>query len=388
MYKLKNLIEKNKILRYGLYGLLFIILAVAVSFCAIWIKYKVMDFEALNAEPSHVEYSGYYNSLNYKHQLMYDSIVDAAKGLLNETEVLNYSYEMEDFQHIIQCIRADRVELFYVNFNELVLYHSNHKTKVGMIYYEDTDTVEKMIEKYDAAVKRISAEVLPDMSDFEKEVAINDYLAKNCKYALGNSGPFASTAYGALVNGEAYCDGYAYAAKQLFNEARLDSYVVYGTADGAEHVWNMVEADGAFYHLDVMWNDADIGSGSELLFHGYFNLTDKAIGLDHQYENSGILPYATLDNNYYKQTGGYAESIEELEEVFYTLLTEAVKSKKEYIELCCAETKENKDLSTPFTQAVKRVNEDTGKDLLFEAFSVHEASSQSNSVTIQIFYND
>lgn len=387
MYKLKNLIEKNKLLRYGLYGLFFVILAVAVSFCAIWIKYRVMEYEVVNAEPEYREYSGYYNSLNYKEQLMYDGIVSAAQDLTEETEVLNYSYEMEDFQHIIQCIRADRAELFYVNFNELVLYHSNHKTKVGMVYYEDADTVEKMIGKYDAAVKAISAEILPEMTDFEKEVAINDYLAKNCKYALGNSGPFASTAYGALVNGEAYCDGYAYAAKQLFDEAHLDSFVVYGAADGAEHVWNMVEIDGAYYHLDVMWNDADIGSGSELLFHGYFNLTDKDIRLDHEYENSGILPYATLDNNYYKQTGGYTENTDELEEIFYKLLCEAADKKREYIELYCTKTKENKDLSTPFAQAVRRVNEAKGAEIFFEAFSVHKASSQNNSITIQIFYN-
>ena len=387
MYIFKRNIDKRKLILYGIYGLFFIVLAVVVSLCAIWIKYKVMDFEAMMTEPETREYSIYYNSLDHKGQLLYNSITSAAEELSEESEVLTYSYDMEEFQRIIGCIRGDRPELFYIDYDNLVLYHSNHRTKVGMVYLGGADAVPGMIEEYNAAVDAVMEGVLPSMTDLEKEIAINDWLLDNCCYALGDTDELASTAYGALVLGQAYCDGYAYAAKQLLNKAYIDSLVVYGEADGIEHVWNMVEIEGQYYHLDVMWNDADIGSDGKLRFHGYFNLSDDMIKLDHSYENDGTLPYAVTDGSYYKETGCYAATKTELEEVFYNQLKKAVSEKREYIELLCPETKLNEDIGTPYTAALKRVNSELGYEALYEAFSVYDATARDNSVTIQIYYN-
>ncbi len=387
MYIFKRNIDKRKLIRYGIYGLFFIVLAVVVSLCAIWIKYKVMDFEAMMTKPESREYSVYYNSLNHKQQLLYNSITSAAKELSDESEILHYSYDMNEFQSVIGCIRGDRPELFYIDYDNLVLYHSNHRTKVGMVYLDKVDAIPGMIEEYNSAIERAMELVLPSMTDYEKEIAINDWLLDNCCYALGERNALSSTSYGALVRGQAYCDGYAYAAKQLLNKAYIDCLVVYGEADGAEHVWNMVEIDGMFYHLDVMWNDADIGSDSRLRFHGYFNLSDDMIRIDHSYENDGTLPYAVSDGSYYKGTGCYAATKAELEEVFYNQLKRAVSEKREYIELLCPETKSNEDIGTPYTAALKRVNSELGYEALYEAFSVYDATARDNSVTIQIFYN-
>lgn len=337
--------------------------------------------------PETREYSIYYNSLDHKEQLLYNSITSAAEELAPESEVLTYSYDMEEFQKIIGCIRADLPELFYIDYDSIVLYHSNHRTKIGMVYLEGTEEIPSMIEEYNAAVDTVMEGVLPSMTDFEKEIAINDWLLDNCRYALGDTDKLASTAYGALVLGQAYCDGYAYAAKQLLSKAYIDSLIIYGEADGIEHVWNMVEIEGRFYHLDVMWNDADIGSDGKLRFHGYFNLSDDMIKLDHSYENKDIIPYAVTDGSYYKETGCYAATKAELEDIFYNQLKKAVAEKREYIELLCPETKSNEDIGTPYTAALKRVNSELGYEALYEAFSVYDATARDNSVTIQIFYN-
>ncbi len=380
--------DKKRLIRYGIYALIFIILAVLVSLSAIWIKYKIIDYEVMNTEPGTREYSRYYNSLNYKEQLLYDLIIDGATELEAETEVLNYSYTMEDFQKIIHCIRADRPELFYIDYDRLVLYHSNHRTKVGMLYLADASKIGEMTEAYNAAVDKAMEHIPASMTDFEKELAVNDYITDNCNYALDKSDVLSSTAYGALVQGSAFCDGYAYAAKQLFDRARIDSLVIYGEADSQEHVWNMAEIDSQFYHLDVMWNDGNLNTENKLRFHGYFNLSDELIKLDHSYKDDyGVLPVAPTDNNYYKQVGAYCESTESLEDVFYTQLMKAVEQKREYIELFCLESKDNEVIGIPYNAALKRVNEELGYDALYKAFSVYEASAKNNSVTIQIFYN-
>lgn len=381
-------LDKKKIIRLSLYVLFFLILAVAVCVSAIMIKYKILDFEVASKEPKSRDYSIYYNSLSYKDQLLYDSITAAAESMEEESETLNYSYTMEDFQRVLQCITGDRPDLFYPDFDELVLYHSNHKTKVGMVYLCDKKEAKALIDQYSDAVEKAMGYILPSMTDFEKEIAINDYITNNCQYAIGSESIFSATAYGALVEGKAFCDGYAYAAKQLFNESYIDSAVVYGSTDGIEHVWNMVELEGNFYHLDIMWNDADLNTDVPLCFHGYFNLSDKDISLDHSFENEdGVLPKAPVTMNYYKETNNYCSKLEELEELFYNSLLKAVEENRGYIELLCPESKNNEDLGSYYTKALRAVNETLGYEALYAAFSVYDASSQNNSVTIQIFYN-
>ncbi len=381
-------INKRKVIYYAIAAAMLILLVLIVSLCAIWIKYKVVELEAMIKTPNVRDYSIYYNSLNYKQQLLYDEITYSAEDISEESEILTYSYDMEEFQEILSCIRADRPDLFYVNFNQLVLYHSNNKTKVGMVYHDTKDNIESMQTEYEQAVETAMQQVLPSMTDFEKEVAINDYILDNCSYAIGDGSPLASTAYGALVNGQAFCDGYAYAAKELLDRSYIESCIVYGTANDAEHVWNMVQIDGNYYHLDVMWNDADLGFDCNIRFHGYFNMSDSEILKDHSFDNEkGILPEAKTGSNYYKQIDCYTESLENVEDIFVDALIAAAEKGNEYIELECLETKDNSVLSEHFSSALVKANELLGSEVFFQAFNVHPANVNTNAVTIQIFYN-
>lgn len=378
----------KRTIRYIITAAAFVILAVAVSFSVIWLKYKVIEFEAAFQEPQTRKYSGYYNSLSYRQQLLYDCIIESAVEVEEESAVLKYDYDMEEFQWILRCIRADRPELFYLDFDSLVLYHGKHRTKVGMAYLCNRNDIEDHIQEYDAAVENAIKSINCKGSDFERELAVNDYIADNCGYAIGTTSVFSNTAYGSLVEGAAYCEGYAYGAKQLFNKAGLDSYVVYGSADGAEHTWNLVECGDGFYHTDVMWNDGGIEAESSLRFHGYFNLNDSEISIDHTVDKElDILPKASLQSNYYQATGAYAATVSELEDILVRLLFEAVEQNREYIELCCLETRDGKDINTIYKNALQRVNRELGYNALFEAFSIYNAHAHSNAITIQIFYN-
>lgn len=69
-----------------------------------------------------------------------------------------------------------------------------------------------------------------------------------------------NTAYGALINGHASCQGYAVLMYRLLRECGVDCRVVTGTATkltGGEefHAWNRVCVDGEYYDIDSMWCD-------------------------------------------------------------------------------------------------------------------------------------
>lgn len=74
-----------------------------------------------------------------------------------------------------------------------------------------------------------------------------------CTYGEDGSAPH--TAYGALIEGKAVCDGYAEAFLLLCNAADIPCLLVSGTAEGIPHAWNLVFADGHWYHTDCTWSD-------------------------------------------------------------------------------------------------------------------------------------
>ena len=118
--------------------------------------------------------------------------------------------------------------------------------------------------------------ITSDMSDFEKEIKIIEWLVENCTYEKGESWS-RSTAYSCIVLGKAQCSGYADAFLQTAKLCGLDVRYVYNKT----HAWNMIKLDGDWYHVDVTWEDP-IGSN----VYGFGNLRNMYINLeDDQIQN-------------------------------------------------------------------------------------------------------
>lgn len=75
-------------------------------------------------------------------------------------------------------------------------------------------------------------------------------LSNDCSYDPDVS-DFGGTAYGALIIGHANSLGYAQACKLLCDRMDVPCQIIAGRYDRAEHYWNIVEIDGARYHIDV-----------------------------------------------------------------------------------------------------------------------------------------
>ena len=371
----------------AIYVAAFLLLALITAAATLGIKHIMIESEANSHEPDMREGDFYYNSLSWRDQQLYDLIFDSASKALERTEVIPYSYDMDTFEKVVRCVKGDNPELFYVRFNELVINHGRYKTYVTMSYRESGEALDAMRAEFDAAIEDSLAVVSGIDSDFGRELALHDRIVSRCSYANAETDDIYNTAYGALVLGRAYCDGYAYAMKALFDEIDMTSAIVYGSVNDAEHVWNLVCVDGSFYHLDAMWDDADVSYDANMLFHGYFNLDDNTILLDHSYYYDDILPEADRVMDYYRTQGIYAQTLEEVEEIFFNELVKASATEHGYIELYCEESIDNEQLATHYRNAVKRANETLGNELFMTAFVVHRASERTNAATVQIFYN-
>ena len=96
------------------------------------------------------------------------------------------------------------------------------------------------------------------------------------------------SAYGAIVEKSAVCDGYALALKYLMDRCGYECIVIPGTVNGADHVWNTAFWDGAWHEMDITW-DASSGGGRQ-----YFDLTTEEMERDHLRDPEGAVPEAPV----------------------------------------------------------------------------------------------
>lgn len=101
-----------------------------------------------------------------------------------------------------------------------------------------------------AAEEILDAILLDDMTDGEKALAMHDWLVTHCSYAVTQH---RDMAYGALVQGEAICRGYARGYAYLTQCAGFSS--VYTFSPELLHAWTLTKLDGSYYCIDPTWDD-------------------------------------------------------------------------------------------------------------------------------------
>ena len=125
--------------------------------------------------------------------------------------------------------------------------------------YYDTAEQEKAVD--DKVSEIISGMGLGRKTDYEKLVEIYKYICSNTEYdKTEDDSDIRRTSYGALIEGQAVCQGYSLALYRLLLEAGIDNRIIYGKAvqPGGEegpHTWNIVDLYGKYYYVDITWDD-------------------------------------------------------------------------------------------------------------------------------------
>lgn len=111
---------------------------------------------------------------------------------------------------------------------------------------------------------------------------VHDALVDNSKYTKGCH----STAE-IVLEGKGVCSAYTSATQLLLHMLKIDCRRVYGT-EKMNHVWNLVELNDEWYHLDVTWDDPS--GGSDMRMYNYYLLTDVEMDADHDWVNPDYYP--------------------------------------------------------------------------------------------------
>ncbi|MDO4945549.1 MAG: transglutaminase domain-containing protein [Ruminococcus sp.] len=184
----------------------------------------------------------------------------------------------------------------------------------------DTSALDEFqLSIYSKAIQILGDEISEEMTDYEKELAIHDYLVTTCEYdeglltVLGGHSENAENPYGALIEGKAICSGYTTSFQMFMDMLGIPCRSIKaGDTDDEEHAWNMVEIDGEWYYVDVTWDDPVPDKKNRPTRHAYFNVTYDIMAERHVWDNTGFPEADSFENSY---TAHNLHSVSSWEEV-------------------------------------------------------------------------
>ncbi len=203
----------------------------------------------------------------------YNAIHDAFLALADSVNVLEYQLTSEDIYGIFQNLMDQTPELFYISSYSYST-SGSYVSKILPIYEGTPSEIEAKKATYAAELKKITDLIDPSWSTVEKVIFVSDYLSMNYTYdylgiANGNA---IYDAYNFLTQKTGVCQAYTLTTESIL--AHFGIKVATASSESMYHIWNLVEIDGSWYHLDVTWNDGFnnpvLDSSKNYVSRGYY----------------------------------------------------------------------------------------------------------------------
>lgn len=240
------------------------------------------------------KYKYYYEQLDNNAKEIYKAIENNVEKIKSGTYVIDIPSEVgkiletengqetlnKEFQSAWDAIIMDDVELFFIDVSKVTLEirtttYSRGKTyKLSMkpnsgTYLEDNFESEEKVNTAISQVRSMRDQFISKLSgnEYEKIVQLNELLIENLEY--GNEyGNNAYNIYGALLQRNCVCEGYAETFKYIMEALNIPCILVIGTAENSDgnnenHEWNYVKINNNWYAMDVTWNDPIIIGGGK-----------------------------------------------------------------------------------------------------------------------------
>ncbi len=218
-----------------------------------------------------------------------------------------YSFTSDEFNQVLEALaydHPDQVEYYLCNVSNSGYYVQDGKNYNWIFVkamYDDTkfSTMDSQItSSLDAMISTYKAEDYVS-SEFDAFTEYNIYFFNDEVKCYPGSVTYdndavntyydpAHTAWGALYEKSAVCDGYSCGFQLIMEKLGIDCRVVTGKAEGSPgswggHAWNMVKLDGKWYDVDTTW----YSSTTEDL--NWFNKTTEQFKADHDRTPSAFL---------------------------------------------------------------------------------------------------
>ncbi len=184
-------------------------------------------------------------------------VIDLANDQVTLSHINNFVHPFNGFKHI---------ETEYDQYGKITL-------RIDHVYTDSM--IEEIVKKKDEIEQEIWN---VSMSTQDKIQAAHNYIINHTQYDQDRSDSNiiqyqSDTAYGALLEQKALCGGYTDSMALFLEDLGLKNYKI----SSENHVWNAVELNHAWYHLDLTWDDPITTDGQDILEYNFFLITTSEL---------------------------------------------------------------------------------------------------------------
>lgn len=250
----------------------------------------------------------------------YEAVASGIVSFKRQIQV-SAAKDEDDIKKIIEAVIYDNPMLCYINPTEYQMFKGNFSYSVAIDYVYDKRKALQIINEIDKEADFIiSQTITSDMDDYQKCLAVHDYLAGHIRYNF--SAVHVSTAYdaytpeGALLKKQAVCEGIAKTMSLILWKLGIYNLIVIGESaidqKQLEHAWNMVRLGKEYYHIDVTWDLQAVNHFSSRS-HVYMNIDDESMLMSHVWELQEYPSCNFNAKNYYVKEKRYFRSLRSFE---------------------------------------------------------------------------
>ena len=263
-----------------------------LSFCLAMILLSV----PISAKSEYTnEYTAYRDIVPKYDQMMshlYQSVLEGDVYV----SLMNYELKEEDLVAVFNDLVAYSPELFFLNSKITYRYFDkNGTTYVAGLYFSYNYQGRELREAqrdFEEQIDYIASLVDPDMSQAEKALFVHDYMASLYTY---DNEMNVYDAYRLMIGEYGVCKAYSLAYSAVLEKLGMKCIMV--VSQEMNHAWNLVEIDGKWYHVDLVYNDPGRDKPGRV-WHDYFLLSDSEISDREEGAHMGWATALVCDESY------------------------------------------------------------------------------------------
>lgn len=199
-------------------------------------------------------------------------------GLMEQAEriyVRRYDLTADTFNDAWNDVLCGNPETFFVGDTYEYTTMGDHVLYVTPKYDLTGTELMKANADYKIAMQNILDTVEEDWSDLETALYLHDWLVTHCAY---DESLEYYDAYTMLTQNTGVCQAYTLTYLALLEECGIPCRYV--LSRDMEHSWNVIQIDGAWYNVDLTYDDPTfdrLGKAN----HRYFLVSDMKLSADH-----------------------------------------------------------------------------------------------------------
>ncbi|ONI46058.1 hypothetical protein AN641_02485 [Candidatus Epulonipiscioides gigas] len=195
---------------------------------------------------------------------LYQAFVNIVKPAMidqkAEIDISSLNITSEQMKNFYTDLRTNDPKLFHAgrswswstsnNFVANLLPHYDEHLQANYDYYDKliTDEIAKIVALTESGT-----------TNLDKLLIVSDYIATNYEYDQNlfvENGIEVRDCARFVEEKRGVCEGYADFAKLVLNALNIPNITV--TSTNLNHIWNMVEYENEWYHIDFTWNDPKV----------------------------------------------------------------------------------------------------------------------------------